>query len=140
MLVTLDLDELELVTYALDKYLSDRTNGLLPTTNALALHKRLSGQAKYWRRMRQPVKVAMTLNGTEYAVILNPASDEVEVRIAGIPSMSGEWRKPWFREGIDEEPEHNSIQRCDEYPGQPQPDDATLEVLSVALWHALVNR
>jgi hypothetical protein len=54
--------------------------------------------------------------------------------------MSGAWRKDWFREGIDEEPEHTSIQRRDEYEGQPQPDDATLKVLSVALRHALVYR
>jgi hypothetical protein len=140
MLISMQLEELELVTFALDKHLSDRSNGLVPTTDATELLKKLVQQAKSERRMRQPVKVALTLNGCEYFAMLNPKSDEVEVRIAGIPSMSGEWRKPWFREGIDEEPEHDSIQRRDAYEGQPQPDDATLEVLSVALRHALVYR
>lgn len=114
--------------------------------DGFALLRRLEREAKQQRRMQEPVKVAMTLNGCEYAAILNPESDEVEVRIAGIPAMSGEWRtvrsRKWVdgERWIDEEPEHPCIQRRDEYPDQPQPDDATLEVLSVALRHALVYR
>jgi hypothetical protein len=140
MLISMKLEELELVTFALDKHLSDRSNGLLPTTDATELLKKLAQQAKYERRRREPVTVRLWLNAEEHFAMLNPETDEVEVRFQGVPVMSGEWRKPWFREGIDEEPEHESIQRRDEYEGQPQPDDATLKVLSVALRHALVNR
>jgi hypothetical protein len=129
MLISMKLEELEFVVEALGDCRGHPIG--------MPLVRRLAQQAKQQRRMQEPVKVALTLNGCEYAATLNPESDEVEVRIAGIPSMSGEWRKPWFREGIDEEPEHESIQRRDEYEGQPQPDDATLEVLSVALRHAL---
>jgi hypothetical protein len=132
MLISMALEELEFVVAALGSRPGHPVG--------VSLYQRLAQQAQYERRQREPVKVAMTLNGCEYAAILNPESDEVEVRIGGIPAMSGEWRKDWFREGIDEEPEHPSIQRRDEYEGQPQPDDATLEVLSVALRHALVYR
>jgi hypothetical protein len=139
MRVTLDLEELELVTAALNDYIANRGAGT-KSTEARKLFKRLAGQAVYWRRMQEPVKAGLTINGDEYLVMLNPETDEVEVRFRGVPVMSGEWRKPWFREGIDEEPEYESIQRRNEYEGQPQPDDVTLEVLSVALRHALANR
>jgi hypothetical protein len=140
MLISMKLEELELVVTALDLFLDKPKERWDGYAVAAKLSERLAQQAKQQRRMLEPVKVALTLNGCEYAATLNPESDEVEVRIAGIPSVSGEWRKPWFREGIDEEPEHESIQRRDEYEGQPQPDDATLEVLSVALRHALAYR
>jgi hypothetical protein len=141
MLISMKLEELELVTFALDKHLSDRSNGLLPTTDAMELLKKLAQQAKSERRMRQPVTVMLRLpRDAEYFAMLNPETDEVEVRFQGVPVMSGEWRKPWFREGIDDEPEHESIQRRDEYDGMIQPTDAVLEVLSVAMRHALVYR
>ena len=141
MLISMKLEELEFAVAALDSRPGHPVG--------LPLYQRLAAQAAYERRKREPVKVGLTINGNEYLAMLNPETDEVEVRYRGVPVMSGEWRKPldhrercrgWFREGIDEEPEHAGIQRHDEYPDQPQPDDATLEVLSVALRHALVNR
>ena len=137
MLISMKLEELETVVAALAEHIARDSKDR--EANKKLLDK-LSREAKHQRRMQEPVKIAMTLNGCEYAAILNPESDEVEVRIADIPSMSGEWRKEWFREGIDEEPEHESIQRRDEYDGMIQPDDAVLEVLSVAMRHALVYR
>lgn len=137
MHVSLELEELEIVTAALNDYIANRGTGT-ESTEARKLFKRLAGQAVYWRRMQEPVMVRLWLNGDEYFVMMNPETDEVEVRFRGVPVMSGEWESD-ARYDEDNDPEPR-IQRRDEYPNQPQPDDATLEVLSVALRHALVNR
>jgi hypothetical protein len=142
MLISMKLEELELVVTALDLFLDKPKERWDGYAVAAKLSERLAQQAKQQRRMLEPVKVALTLNGCEYAATLNPESDEVEVRIAGIPSMSGEWRKPWVCDSDDphgEDPE-KCIVRRDEYDGMTQPDDDLLEVLSVALRHALAYR
>jgi hypothetical protein len=137
MLISMELEELELVTFALDKHLSDHSTGR-PTTDATELLKKLRQKTKYERRRLEPVMVRLWLNGDEYFAMLNPETDEVEVRFRGVPVMSGEWESD-ARYDEDNDPTPR-IQRRDEYPNQPQPDDALLEVLSVALRHALVNR
>jgi hypothetical protein len=138
MIRLLDEEEAEIAVVALGEYLARR--GANAPALAVILSRELTTAVLRKRRLREPVTVGLTINGDEYFAMLNPETNEVEVRFQGAPVMSGEWRKPWFREGIDEEPEHESIQRRDEYPNQPQPDNATLEVLSVALRHTLVNR
>ena len=142
MLIRLDLSELEIVIASIQNVLATHGEFHHPDDPRIKLHQRLSREAKYERSLREPVKVAMHLNGSDYLAMLNPVSGEVEVRFNGKPGMSGKWGRPWrdWREPDDADEAPHCIRRDREYEGMPQPDDDTLEVLSAALRHALARR
>lgn len=139
---SLNLEEAEIVLAALNDILSrpGLTKASGPSTK---LRDRLKKALQREQKLREPVTVTLSFvtvseGSSAFAAMLNPESNEVEVRHNGIPAMSGEWRRPWGGDPDDDAPP--CIHRDREYEGREQPDDPTLELLSDALRHALARR
>ncbi len=142
---SLNIEEAEIVLAALNDILSrpGLTKASGPSTK---LRDRLKKALQREQKLREPVTVTLSFvtvseGSSAFAAMLNPESNEVEVRHNGIPAMSGEWAEVWRDPRDPEDFEVKwSIQRLREYEGREQPDDTTLELLSDALRHALARR